>query len=107
MNSTKEAKTVGKTGTPMIVDKKREQIGETTVTTPKLNKGNHNATQVKSPSDTTLYAPALRKAKIDSDIMINKISDFVEAIRMEGDREKGREVSTGGEVSRAANVHEV
>ena len=36
----------------------------------------------KSPSDTTLYTPALKKAK-DSNEMLNKITNFVESIRIE------------------------
>ena len=50
---------------------------------------------VKSPSDTTLYVPALKPAKGGNNQgsfdMINKISDFVEAIRMEGDGKKKNE----------------
>ena len=37
---------------------------------------------VKSPLDTTIYTPALRKVA-EQDIVINQISDFVENIRME------------------------
>ena len=37
---------------------------------------------VKSPSDTTLYTPALKKV-VDQG-MVDRISDFVEAIRLEG-----------------------
>ena len=36
----------------------------------------------KSPSDTTLYTPALKKAK-DSNEMLNKITNFVDSIRIE------------------------
>ena len=37
---------------------------------------------VKSPSDSTIYTPALRKAK-ETDNLIEKISDFVESVRLE------------------------
>ena len=37
---------------------------------------------VKSPSDTTLYTPAMKK-RVEGTNMINRISDFVESIRLE------------------------
>ena len=44
---------------------------------------------VKSPSDTTLYTPALRKVKETSDV-INQISNFVDEMRIEEDRYRKR-----------------
>ena len=48
--------------------------------------------QVKSPSDTTLYRPALTKRQTlpvqtgnESNLMISKIADFVDAIRVQQD----------------------
>ena len=47
---------------------------------------------VKSPSDTTLYTPALQKTADKG--MVERISNFVESIRLEGDRSgKDRNVS--------------
>ena len=43
---------------------------------------------VKSPSDTTLYTPSL-KMKSDTDTVINRISNFVEGIRLDRDRSSG------------------
>ena len=53
--------------------------------TPKSNeKGVKNTDQVKSPSDTTLYTPALRKQVIQgSNLIVDKISQFVENVRPE------------------------
>lgn len=47
--------------------------------------------KLKSPSDTTIYAPVMRLQK-DNTEMIDKISNFVEAIRLE--HEGARGVST-------------
>ena len=47
--------------------------GETQIT-PKL---------IKSPSDTTIYSPGLRKIHQDNVLLIEKISQFVESIRLE------------------------
>ena len=41
----------------------------------------------KSPSDTTIYRPALMKGVNESNDIINKISDFVEGIRIGGSRQ--------------------
>ena len=52
----------------------------------------------KLPSDTTLYSPGLRKATSDQeDNLIEKISNFVENIRLENNR---RSVSSGGDMRR-------
>ena len=48
-----------------------------------LMNGRHQASPVaKSPSDSTLYTPALRQGKVDNQI-INRISNFVDNIRLE------------------------
>ena len=39
--------------------------------------------QMKSPSDTTLYTPALQRAGSMLDDIVNKISDFVEGVHLE------------------------
>ena len=47
---------------------------------------------VKSPSDTTLYTPALKQgrgSRSDADWLINQISNFVESIRLETSGRKG------------------
>ena len=47
-----------------------------------------NPEQAKSPSDTTLYTPTLKKGR-DNNEILNKITNFVESIRLEtptGDR---------------------
>ena len=52
----------------------------------KIRKANKTAEITKSPSDSTLYEPALKKiveSECDSDSLINKISNFVEGIRLE------------------------
>ena len=43
---------------------------------------NLNSRQVKSPSYTTLHTPALKKVQVENE-MVNRILDFVEAVRME------------------------
>ena len=54
----------------------------------KTGKGKGNSEMVKPPSDTTLYAPALKRGFVNDNI-INKISNFVEDIRIEEDRRSG------------------
>ena len=41
---------------------------------------------VKSPSDTIIYSPGLRKLNSDEVTLIEKISNFVESIRLDGSR---------------------
>ena len=48
---------------------------------------------VKSPSDTTIYTPALRKLNNDDISLIEKISNFVESIRL--DTTKRRDSAAG------------
>ena len=62
-----------------------------TVNTPSAQKSRFQNTlgQVKSPSDTTLYTRALNRAQgpgDDANQMINRISNFVENIRLESER---------------------
>ena len=57
-----------------------------------------NGQKVKSPSDTTLYTPALKQGKrnqYEADRVINQISNFVEGIRLE---------SSGGKSGRGQDV---
>ena len=57
---------------------------------------------VKSPSDMTLYTPALSKGKKNEVEMIEKISNFVEEIRLEGRSHEGTPQSRKGVPSAAA-----
>ena len=58
------------------------------------HQGNRVTTnQVKSPSDTTLYRPALNKGVTDNDV-INKISNFVENMCIFPEGETTRQKST-------------
>ena len=52
------------------------------------SRGLHNirVNGVKSPSDTTIYTPALWKINQDDYALIEKISNFVESIRIDGKR---------------------
>ena len=50
---------------------------------------NHHVNMVKSPSDTTIYSPGLRKASREDVALIEKISNFVESIRID-DRKNQR-----------------
>ena len=52
---------------------------------------------IKSPSDTTIYSPGLRKECSNSDeiSIIDKISNFVESIRIDGKKSSQRRFSTG------------
>ena len=68
------------------------------------NQGKHKANvpeKIKSPSDTTLYNPALKRAACADDI-IDKISNFVESIRIES--EMGREGNTRRDGTPGASV---
>ena len=51
----------------------------------KCTKNDSVISAIKSPSDTTIYAPALNKAtnQVGTDHMIDHISNFVEGIRLE------------------------
>ena len=52
----------------------------------KTNNKNPNVTPIKSPSDTTIYAPGLNKLRSetsDKNEIIERISNFVETIRLE------------------------
>ena len=60
--------------------------------TEELNMPDHNITRVKSPSDTTIYAPGLAKTgpekQVEQMSMVNKISDFIEGMRVEDKRRR-------------------
>ena len=81
------------------------------ISTPVRNTNNKHRQVIKSPSDMTIYAPALmlnnmtspaqvqeivgriqqQKDKLRQDEVINKISDFVDSIRIEQDRIEGKQ----------------
>ena len=63
----------------------------------------HDHQLIKSPSDTTLYAPALQKG--GGDDAINKISNFVESIRL--DKSADRNTPTIRDDSRAKRQEDV
>ena len=68
------------------------QVTDKTVTPVTKDKGQ----LVKSPSDTTLYLPGLHKANNEDVSLIEKISNFVESIRLDSNRnalrkDKGRD----------------
>ena len=48
---------------------------------------------VKSPSDTTIYSPGLRKMSNEDISLIEKISNFVESIRLDGKNRVSRHVT--------------
>ena len=54
---------------------------------------------VKSPSDTTIYSPGLRKVNRQDVSLIEKISNFVESIRLEdrnsNSHQRSRRVDSG------------
>ena len=50
----------------------------------KKGKGNSLKEIIKSPSDTTIYSPALRRMSNEDVSLIEKISNFVESIRLDG-----------------------
>ena len=94
-----------------ILDKKLSgKIATATATTSKATeKGGQGNSLIKSPSDTTLYSPGLRRANVDTHVnlaaiandnesdLIEKISNFVEHIRI-GNRQsyaRGSSQATG------------
>ena len=68
---------------------------------------NQNRKIVKSPSDTTIYSPGLRKAgqRDGGDYAIEKISNFVENIRLDNNR-KSANVTNMQNSSRLAFDHD-
>ena len=66
-----------------------------------------NGTLVKSPSDTTTYSPGLRKAVSDEISVVDKISNFIEGIRLGNNRRSSEAGDTRqvehGEHSRSWN----
>ena len=69
------------------------------VRTPQSKKNGREGHMVKSPSDTTIYAPALKKLMKDGRGMeqnlIDRISNFLEEIHIEGSREHTPKCRTG------------
>ena len=68
---------------------------------------------VKSPSDTTIYRPALMKGVNESNDIINRISNFVEDIRISNTRQntpddgrRGHMISCDGRTDEVANGRE-
>ena len=57
-----------------------------------LKKGHTSGNLVKSPSDTTIYTPGLRKMSNEDISLIEKISNFVESIRLDGKNRVSRPV---------------
>ena len=57
----------------------------------------HPMPMVKSPSDTTIYSPGLRKASKEDVSLIEKISNFVESIKLDGKNRVSRPVVDEGE----------
>ena len=57
--------------------------------TQNINKSVNNKT-IKSPSDTTLYAPALRRTGNKNKEIVDGISEFLEAIRFETTKKDGK-----------------
>ena len=58
-----------------------KRISKDTVQSPGLLHNLH-----KSPSDTTLYSPGLRKASQNDIALIEKISNFVESIHLDSNK---------------------
>ena len=59
-------------------------------TQPEGNLRGKSVNMVKSPSDTTLYRPAMRQKKADDNNLVDRISQFIENIRIQGDRRQFR-----------------
>ena len=76
------------------LDGKRDDTGKLT-TGKKVNKGDGRDLICKSPSDTTIYRPALRKGVAESNEIINKIAHFVEGIRIGTSKHSTLTTSTG------------
>ena len=83
----------------VLVQEKLKKAGKKKRKTGKVTKGNAKINDkvskfkpntIKSPSDSTLYTPALKRAPIvpidNQDNVINKISQFVENIRMDSEK---------------------
>ena len=88
----------------VVKSKKHDSDPNETNQTSKNDVSNRVPLRVKSPSDTTLYAPGLTKTPDRNKYcMINKISDFVESIRnggsvnSRGDEERERRRSNNEE----------
>ena len=98
------------------VTRATEQRGieiQTQFQTPKSRKGNDlvenaNTNRIKSPSDTTIYAPGLQKIQVggNNERMLDKISNFVESVPMEF-ADKGGQQSRFGSPTVHAEVEEM
>ena len=77
-----------------ILDESEKKKGKHTSSGSRPNKGGvyspeniigrpHRSPIMKSPSDTTIYSPALRRVNKDDVALIEKISKFVESIRID------------------------
>ena len=67
-------------GESMHISEKEQQVNPT-LGIPRTPRAQHRGKMVKSPSDTTLYKPAMKKG-VESEL-VNRISNFVENIRIE------------------------
>ena len=80
-------KTIGTNETNKESDKPVNSTGESSNNEGTRQQQGNNKEQLKSPSDTTIYAPRLNKLEkgnfVDKDDMLEKISNFVESIRGE------------------------
>ena len=84
-NNTPIVSGVSNTVTPAAVE--NEHIN---VKSPKTN-------AIKSPSDTTIYSPALRRASNEDVSLMEKISNFVESIRLDHHRKDNRKDRMSGQ----------
>ena len=76
----KESKGRSSDGTETIPCTPKNKKGE-------VNQGRAQVQMFKSPFDTTIYSPGLRRASNEDVSLIEKISNFVESIRLDSRRE--------------------
>ena len=69
---------------------KQIEFNKTSTPVKEAGMNNRGTNVMKSPSDTTLYAPALKRVdgSILNDKLIDKISNFIEGIRMEAEHKQ-------------------
>ena len=76
-----------------------KDMQQTTPSREKTQIDNSNINKLKSPSDTTIYAPGLQKVnygkKQRNQMMLNKISNFVETVRNEVDMQQPQPSTSG------------
>ena len=85
-------------------DEYRKNITKGNNGSDKVVNSNGKIQNVKSPSDTTIYSPGLRKMSNDDVSLMEKISNFVESIRLDGKNRISRPIrdqndTHGGESS--------